>query len=301
MAVATQWNTAKPAMGNQVSSDIPDIEENFEEIQRILECITNGTLGTTDSDVYKVDSIADGAVGAAQLASGAQAKGLAIRPNFTYKDADEIYIPAALYHHHGTAEQYVYWNSKLTYLFSNLAANVWCYLYLDDSAIVTAATNLLTATEFVDSVTPPTWSETKHGWYNGEDRCIFAVYGATITEFHHSGDTVMLADAVETQAAVDIDTTWTDVAALHIPGFAINGLVYFLGSNGAPQWSWRTNGQTGSTGHNIGLFYSSSGAPHIPNIEVITDSSQVIEMKASASDEATISYTTHGWKFPVGM
>ena len=70
MAVATQWNTAKPAMGNQVSSDIPDIEENFEEIQRILECITNGTLGTTDSDVYKVDSIADGVVGEAQLVSG---------------------------------------------------------------------------------------------------------------------------------------------------------------------------------------------------------------------------------------
>ena len=54
MAVASQWNTAKPAMGNQVSSDIPDIEENFEEIQRILECITNGTLGTTNTDEYQL-------------------------------------------------------------------------------------------------------------------------------------------------------------------------------------------------------------------------------------------------------
>ena len=63
MAVATQWNTAKPAMGNQVSSDIPDIEENFEEIQRILECITNGTLGTTDSDEYEVDVVTSGAIG----------------------------------------------------------------------------------------------------------------------------------------------------------------------------------------------------------------------------------------------
>jgi len=63
MAVATQWNTAKPAMGNQVSSDIPDIEENFEEIQRILECITNGTLGTTNSDEYEVDVVTSGAIG----------------------------------------------------------------------------------------------------------------------------------------------------------------------------------------------------------------------------------------------
>ena len=54
MAVASQWNSAKPAMGNQVSADIPDIEENFEELERIIECITNGTLGTTNTDEYQL-------------------------------------------------------------------------------------------------------------------------------------------------------------------------------------------------------------------------------------------------------
>ncbi len=57
MAVASQWNASKPAMANQISADVLDIEENFEEIERILECITNGTLGTTNSDEYGVDVI----------------------------------------------------------------------------------------------------------------------------------------------------------------------------------------------------------------------------------------------------
>ena len=49
---ASQWNASIPAMGNQISDDIPDIEENFTEIQRILETITDGTLGTTDTANY---------------------------------------------------------------------------------------------------------------------------------------------------------------------------------------------------------------------------------------------------------
>lgn len=49
------WNTTQPAIGNQVSADIPDIQENFEEIETILEAITNGTLGTTAAGDFRVD------------------------------------------------------------------------------------------------------------------------------------------------------------------------------------------------------------------------------------------------------
>lgn len=52
----SQWNATKPALSNQISADVPDIEENFEELERILETITNGTLGTTDTDSYVVDN-----------------------------------------------------------------------------------------------------------------------------------------------------------------------------------------------------------------------------------------------------
>jgi len=287
MAVATQWNASKPAMGNQVSNDVPDIEENFEEIQRILQCITNGTLGTTNSDEYEVDVIAAGA-------AGAQPKGLVVRPNFVKKDADELYIPAGLYHHAGTVEQLVYWDTKLEYLFSNLAAGDWCHLYLDDTAIVTLGTNLLTKDQFIDSVTAPAWSESKHGWYNGDDRWIFAVYHSSITEFIMDGDTVWWADGVETHAASDIDTVFTDIGALRIPDPARIGIVHFIVT--AQNWYWRTNGQTGAVGH----FLGGQNSRTMAGVEVITDSSWLIEIKAAGAGAETIACTTDGWKMPVG-
>ena len=88
MAVSSQWNASKPAMANQISADVPDIEENFEEIERILEAITNGTLGTTDSDLYKVDVIADDAIAVASLASGAMHVVTAKSSNYSVLAAD---------------------------------------------------------------------------------------------------------------------------------------------------------------------------------------------------------------------
>ena len=38
------WNADKPAFGNQVANDIPDIEENFQELHDVITAITNGTL-----------------------------------------------------------------------------------------------------------------------------------------------------------------------------------------------------------------------------------------------------------------
>ena len=321
MAVATQWNTAKPAMGNQVSADVPDIEENFEEIERILEAITNGTLGTTDSDLYKVDSIADATVTAAMLAAGAVVtKGLVFRAKFIYYDADELYISAGMYHHHGTVEQNVYWDSKLTFKVGSAGSNAhssdltnaWHYLYLDDSAIVTLGTNLLDNTCFLNHTTAPTWSEAKHGWYGtavgnlqAVDRCIFAIYGdatPNITEFIHAGNTVMWADGVETQAAVDIDDTFTDIAALRIPGFATLGLVFFERDNtSGNHWWWRTNGQTGTVGHRILRGLAANVIDVGTPMKVITDSSQIIEVKKDVAGTQKISCWTEGWIFPIGM
>jgi len=51
------WNADKPAIGNEVANDIPDIEENFQELHDVVEAITNGTLGTTTATAFKVDSI----------------------------------------------------------------------------------------------------------------------------------------------------------------------------------------------------------------------------------------------------
>ena len=49
------WNETKPAITNQVSADIPDIWENFDEVRDIIEAITNGTVGSTASSAFAVE------------------------------------------------------------------------------------------------------------------------------------------------------------------------------------------------------------------------------------------------------
>ena len=218
------------------------------------------------------------------------------RSQFTYSDADQITCGAAQYM---CKDKFCYWVSTITTVATGAAGGAeWWYLYLDYSAITSGTA--LTASELVWSTVAPTWNATYRQLMNGDDRCIFAVYtnaGNNILEFSHDGDTVMLADSVETQAAVDIDTTWTDIGALRIPGFATIGLVAWKGSCAAGvTFYWRTDGQTGTTGHYAIATSENSGFGI-----VITSSAQIIEMKASASDGSTTGCFTEGWKFPIGM
>ena len=123
-----------------------------------------------------------------------------------------------------------------------------------------------------------------------------------ITEFFHGGNDVYWADRVVTQAAVDIDTVWTDIGALRIPAYTKLGLASFTGDTASAYWQWRTNGQTGDVGHKIGyLTPNAAGQYNAQHTLVITDSSQVLEMKADASNTAKIVVFTEGWKFPVGI
>lgn len=224
--------------------------------------------------------------------------GLVIRSKFRWKDANEIYIGAGLYHHNGTVEQNVYWNSELFRTFTSLGASDWSYLYIDDSAVVTLGSTLLTATEFIDSITEPTYNPTKKGWYNGLDRAIMAVYtsgASAILEFFHDGNMVIFADRIMNQAAIDIDLVYTDIGALIIPKFTTVGIVFIdMSGAGAAPW-WRTNGQSGSTGHELSTMRRAGP------FEAITDASQVIEGKHSISDAETSTWYTEGWKFPIGM
>jgi len=75
------WNADKPALANALSADVPDIEENLQELHDVITAITNGTLGTTAPTSFEVDVIADetidsdhyvdGSIDAAHLASNA--------------------------------------------------------------------------------------------------------------------------------------------------------------------------------------------------------------------------------------
>jgi len=293
------WNADKPAVGNQISADIPDIEENFQELHDVITAITNGTLGTTTAANFKVDNVTTPLIWLKDS-----------RATFEYYDADEIYIHAGAYHHIGTVSQIVYWSSKLTSDIGSPSASDWYYFYLDDSAIVTAGTNLLTATEFVWSNTEPAWSETKHGWYNGLDRCIFAVRtssSSNIVAFDHLGDLVFWRSVGASLTETNINTTWTEVdLSAKIPVFTTRAIAHarlYVKTADAEVWAlWQPNDGT-STGSIIaGLSrIGTDQVMWVPNFEIYTDSSQVLEVKMSRAGADTLSLSVVGWYLPIGM
>jgi hypothetical protein len=198
------------------------------------------------------------------------------------------------------------------------ASNDWSYVYLDDSAIVTADTNLITSSQLIDSTTEPAYSEAKSGWYNGSDLCIFAVMGengsavmgengsANIREFFHDGDCVYFANKIENYSAQAPSNVFADVT-LSGPKFATRHDTTFYGiwANAAGVWMrWRTNGQTGSTGHYVlELPVVDAGSLHatevgVGGITVISDSSQKIEVCWDQATTNTITVSTDGWYFP---
>ena len=48
------WNPTSPATANQVTNDIPDINENFLHLKDIIETLTNGTLTSTATSAYAI-------------------------------------------------------------------------------------------------------------------------------------------------------------------------------------------------------------------------------------------------------
>ena len=239
------------------------------------------------------------------------------RSRFRWKDADEIYIGAGSYDHVGSTRQTVYWNSEITFHLESTGSNAlsddygadgWHYIYLDDSAIITQASALLDADCFLNETTAPTYSATKHGWYNGNDRCISAVYetGDAIYEFYHDGgDSMSYVNQIQ-EYALAPDTTFTDVdMATSVPGFSTKVLVRVtVDAETAVTVAvyYRPNGATGATGQVLaGLEHiGTDQAVFVGSQIVFTDSSQIIEIK-TVDATSHIDIFTMGWYFPVGM
>jgi hypothetical protein len=274
---------------------------------------TDGTLGG-DSDTAvptekAVKAYVDGVGG---LTSGTFSGDLE-RPQFKYKDTDEIYIGPGRYHHNGTSEQFVYWDSTLTFQFgpggsnagsSALAANDFLYLYIDDSAVVAAGTNLITASELVAVTTAPTYSVAKHGWYNGNDRCIGVFLtndSSQLVEFWHDGGRKFeYANEIEDKTLDTITTSWggADVT-LTAPDFGEDSqaLVTIICSTGSSSYiMYRKNGSS-SSGHRVG--YAIAGVVTFIQKAVSVGSSQAIQFKG---DTATgkVGVYTNGYFLPRG-
>lgn len=282
------------------------------------------TISAGLAELYWYDGADDILVGKAHMGAnvfGGASKHFPFdRPKYRWKDADEVYIGPGGYRHVGTVDQYVYWDAELTFAFGSggsnaasvdLANNDFYYLYLDDSAIVTAATPVITAAQLVANITAPTWSDAKKGWYSGTDRCIgaFLTGGtANILEFFHDGgDYFHWAANIEEAGGITPNTTWTDVdCATSVPAFSQKAKATFYiqytgGSAAAASLVARVNGQADGTGHLIG-YVSSDATATVSATDVPLDSSQILEVKwAATAATNTVFVYVNGWFFPAGM
>lgn len=218
------------------------------------------------------------------------------RAKFTYNGGATAYTvkvgPGAYF----CKDKYCEWTSELTTnAISSPSADTFYYLYLDYSAITSGVE--ITANELI-------WSATAPGadGYNGNDRCVFGIptngTPDNILEFFHDGDQVFYADDIVDLNAVDIATDWSTVATLTIPAFARRAQVFFNWQYQSANMTvfWRTHGQTGTTGHEIA--YAMTNAYPRNTLDVITDSSQRIDVKENSATTNQLTIQTVAWYFP---
>lgn len=195
--------------------------------------------------------------------------------------------------------------SSLTTTAHGLTANgVYIYLYIDYSAI--PATGIIDNTDLIWSLTGPTWSHTKLGWYNGNDRCIFGEYCVSnlMEEFEHFGNKVLFGDDINILNAAAIAASFTDVAAVKFPTFSIMFPV-------AVRWTWvdtectlawRTNGSASAAGAAIAVSDANIGPNASPtHLDIITDTSGIIEMLETSASTNTCTMDQLGFYLPDGM
>lgn len=196
----------------------------------------------------------------------------------------------------------VWFTSTLNYTLTSLAASTDSYVYIDKSSLL--GQGPITVSNLIDSTTAPTYSESKGGWYNGDDLCIMGVYGlsgSTYARFSHDGGEFVSMYALTIDLAeTAIDTTWTD-QALTIPAFSTRAAVTFLHKydSASAYGRWRRNGSSESPA-NLVTRVTSTGTDDINQLVVMTDSAQTIEYSASASG-SSLAIHTNGWFFGQGM
>jgi hypothetical protein len=246
-------------------------------------------------------------------------KGYFSRPQFRWKDADEIYIGAGSYHLYGTSipNSVVYWDSEITFqlgsggsnaLSDNLGASAWHYIYIDESAVVGLNTNLLTAACFLNDTTAPAWSESYHGWYNGNDRCIFAVLtdgSNNVLNFYHDGEDFVHHNAYFAEAVTATPSNvFTDVnMASSVPAFSTRALVNVILTyvDTAISLMVRPNGSS-STAHKYAGEVAAGSTISVNEVIVYLDTGQIFEVAFAVPTVGnTVTVLSNGWYLPRGM
>jgi hypothetical protein len=243
-------------------------------------------------------------------------KGEVNRAIFEYVNGTSIKVYPGIYDLDAKGKN-VSWDSALT-VTGLSGTNQWVYIYLDYSAI-TGTT--VTASDIIGSTSTPSWNDAKHGWYNGDDRCIFAVYfdGSNIQKFYHDGGSFVFYDEdyEEFNVAVSnpIRRVWNSQSLVRVPVFALEAeltykLVTDAGETYRADWYWRVSGSS-STGHALGSTEGGDGAyddEHVSaNVrsyvaENFSDTSKSVEWYCDSDfNDHRITAFSNGFYFPQGM
>jgi hypothetical protein len=292
--------TSDPYPGSSLSK-ATSLETEIQQLRHLIAQITGETYWYIDPD----NSIAT--LEAWKTIIENSRLGSLNRSIFTYNGGATAYTikcKAASYY---VKDKYAHWVTELTTgAIGTPGASDWYYLYLDYSAITSGTA--ITNSELIWSNTEPAWSDTYMGWYNGDDRCIFAARTnaapTNILEFYHDGNDILYADEITDFALANITTNWSDKVTLTVPSFVRRANVtfhyrYVDASNVVA--SWRTEGQTATTGHTIGSVSSGKDERIYTERNVICSSNLKIDIKDSATATNTMRVTTNGWFFPLGM
>jgi len=233
-------------------------------------------------------------------------KGEFSRPTFSYSGSTLTVSPG--YYHMGAKGYNVSWDSDITVTTTSTG---WRYIYLDDSAITTKT---VSAGQIIESGTAPSYNSTYHGWYNGNDRCIFAVYatGGTITSFYHSGDTFV---QYLTDQAADTNNQSSGAYAVFCPQIGTGVEIFGEVTIALKSPTGSTSGSTFyaasyvGTGQLIGTVEAGDGTyddEHVASNKRIAtyDSGSARYIYITKSGGATANNWngyTNGWYLPMGM
>lgn len=180
---------------------------------------------------------------------------------------------------------------------TSLAASNWSYVYLDKSGFTGPAT-LSSGSQIYDSVTLPVFSNTKGGWYNGDDRCIFAVRGlsgSSYVIFNQNNDYVGYDDRITDVTNQAVVTTGTN-HALTVPVFCLRAMATFVGlRQTADATIFTRRGGVSTTGHPV-VLASTSNYP-INSVSCDLDGSNQINVYSSV-DGSNVTIQTDGFWMP---
>jgi hypothetical protein len=260
-------------------------------------------VAAIDSDVTTVAGISDDVSTVADM--GDSFRKVFRRSIFTYNGDSTAYTIKVGGGWYYVKDKLAKWTSELTTgAISSPVADTHYYLYLDYSAI-TSGTNI-TASELIWSSTAPSYSYVYGGWYNGDDRCIFAVTSnavpSNIYAFNHDGgdciywesDHTLVYGCTPSDSYCDVD------ASLYMPSFSTIGYftAYVVYVDGEALFRIRTNGRTDG----YRTLYTHTNSERVLNsLFVPTDSSQIIEIGFNAARNNTVNMFIIGWCFPGGM